>query len=68
MSAGVEAALADLRDWLSDRRSMNNYIVGTLGDPEAERRLVFESDNAQIVARAAVLNAEVALLAQWGEE
>lgn len=57
-------AVADLRLWMDGERSMTNYIVGSLGGHEGgseiERRLIWEADTAQIVARAAILNAEVA--------
>lgn len=65
-------AVADLRLWLAGERSMTNYIAGTLGgregSAEIERRLIWEADNAQIVARAALVNAAAALILSPGSE
>ena len=59
-------AVAELQLWLDGKRSMTNYIVGSLGghggDFEIERRLIWEADNAQIIARAALVNAAAARL------
>lgn len=59
-------AVADLNLWLEGERSMTNFIRGSLGghegDSEIESRLIWEADTAQIVARAAIVNAEAARL------
>lgn len=53
----VEALATELRLWRTGQRSTNNFIVGTLSDPEAEQLLIAQSDNARIMALAAELNA-----------
>lgn len=45
----------ELKLWLQGKRSTNNFIVGTLNDPEAEAKLIAESDNARITALAVLV-------------
>lgn len=48
----------ELRLWLEGKRSTNNYIVGTLNDPYAENRLIWESDNVRILALATLASTQ----------
>jgi hypothetical protein len=69
-TAVLDEAVAELRLWLDGQRSMTNFIRGSLGghegDAEIESRLIWEADNAQIVARAALVNAAAARLTRPG--
>ena len=56
--AELEDPRTELKLWLAGKRSTNNFIVGTLGDYRAEARLIAESDNARIIALAALVTSE----------